>query len=55
MPKLFVLWVTTKHEDGGHSARQYRWGRDSKFTYMDALREKEKIQDDFYNVEIMEF
>lgn len=51
-PKEYVLFVTTKHEDGGYSSRQYGWGENLMFTQKEAILEKEKLKNKFHEVEI---
>jgi hypothetical protein len=53
--KKYILWVKTKHEDESYSTRWYGWSQNLTLTYDEALKEKEKIQDKFYDVKIKEF
>lgn len=48
----YILWVTTEHKEGGYSSRWYGMSRNLILTYDEALKEKDKIQDKFYDVEI---
>jgi hypothetical protein len=50
----YILWVTTKHNDGGYSSRWHGWSRDLVFTHKEALKERDKLIDKFYDVEIVE-
>lgn len=52
--KKYILWVTTKDDDGGYSSRWYGWSRNLKLTYEEAVRERAKIKSNFYEVEIEE-
>lgn len=52
--KKFILWVTAKDEDGGYSSHWYGWMSGLMFNYEDACKEKEKIKQYFYDVEIVE-
>lgn len=50
----YILWVTTKHGDG-FGSKWYGWSRNLTFTQeKDAQEEKRKIQDKFYDVEVVE-
>lgn len=53
LEKDYILWVTTKHEDGGYSSRYHGWSRNLKFTFEEALIEKEKLKDNFFDIEIV--
>lgn len=50
----YILWVTTKCEDGGYSSRWHGWSRELILTYEQALKEKSKIEHLFYDVEIVD-
>ena len=52
--KRYILWVITKDEDEGYYSHRYGWSRNLTFTYDEALKEKEKLQDRFYDVKIRE-
>lgn len=57
--KKYILWVTTKHgdsedEDADYSSRWYGWSQKLILTHTQALSEKAKIQDKYYDVEIVE-
>jgi hypothetical protein len=52
--KKYILWVTTKNEDEGYSSRWHGWSRNLILSYAEALKEKAKIQDKFFEVEIVE-
>lgn len=52
--KEYILWVTTEHQDGGYSSRWHGWSQGLRFTYDDAMKEKERIQDKFFDVEVVE-
>jgi len=51
--KKYILWVTTK-DTLGYSSRWHGWSRDLKFTYEEALKEKERISERYYDVQIHE-
>lgn len=52
--KRYILWVTTKHEDGGYSSRWYGWSQKLILSYDEAESTKNKLQYKFYDVEIVE-
>jgi len=51
--KQYILWVTNKDEHGGYMSHWYGWTKELFFTYEEAEKEKEKIKDNFYDVEIL--
>ena len=51
--KTYILWVTTKSEDG-YSSKWYGWSRELKFTHSEALKKKETLKDKFYDIEVVE-
>lgn len=52
--KKYILWVTTQHKDGGYSSRWHGWSRDLRLNEAEALKEKARIEDKFYAVELKE-
>lgn len=51
--KKYIVWVTTKTEEG-YSSRWYGWSKNLTFSFDEALKEKTKLQDKFYDIEILE-
>ncbi|MNE83459.1 hypothetical protein D3C80_1802780 [compost metagenome] len=48
----YILWVTTKTNEG-YSSRWHGWSRNLIFTYDEAIKEKERLQPQFYSIEIL--
>lgn len=52
--KRYILWVTTKHPEGGYSSRAYGWSSNLTYTYQEARKQKEKLKVQFYDIDIVE-
>lgn len=51
--KDFILMVTTEYPEGGYGSHWYGWSRNLYLTKEDALDLKSKLENKYYDVEII--
>ena len=52
--RVYILWVTTEHPEGGYSSRWHGWSQNKFYTYEEALAEQAKITNIFFTVAILQ-